>query len=177
MATSDTPDAIAAREKYVAAWNKTMVDIWREKIHKLGVIDTQHLYNSLIAITADHDDRFHSIELQQSFPEYGLWQDLGVGRELPHANSGRVDSRDPAYRREHGLDKPRKRGPGWGGGYTSGQPRQPRRWFSIKHYASVMALRDFYAESLGDEFVGLFALLDSRRQKRTTAYYRSRGWA
>jgi hypothetical protein len=62
--------------------------------------------------------------------EYGLWQDYGTGRETPRGNSGDI-----------GRDKVRQR----------------RRWFSRKYYASVMNLRDFFAENLGKEYQGILS--------------------
>lgn len=55
--------------------------------------------------------------------------------------------------------------------------RERRRWFSAKYYSSVMNLRDFMAESLGDEFVGIFANLDADEQRNNTEYYRRKGIA
>ena len=40
-----------------------------------------------------------------------------------------------------------------------------------------MNLRDFMAESLGDEFVGIFANLDADEQRNNTEYYRRKGIA
>ena len=82
--------------------------------------------------------------------EYGIWQDLGTGREVPIGNGGDI-----------GREKVRQRRP----------------WFSPKYYASVMNLRDFYAESLGYEFVGLFANLDSDDLRRQSGYYKKHGLA
>lgn len=169
--------AVISRQKFVEAWNKTMVDIWQERIQKLGIVNTGALYHSAIALKVRADGRFYDITLSQQFTEYGLWQDLGVGREVPHGNSGDVKSFDAAYREAHNLNVPRKRGPKWGGGYTSGNPREPRHWYSSAYYSSVMNLRDFMAESLGREFVGMFATLDAADQRANTGYYRSKGWA
>lgn len=43
------------------------------------------------------------------------------------------------------------------GGINRDRKRQPRRWCSRRYYASVMNLRDFMADSIGQEFVGLVA--------------------
>lgn len=141
-------DPIEARQKFVEAWNKTMIDIWQEKIYKYHIIDTGNLYASPKALSIKTDGRFYDITLSQTFLEYGIWQDLGTGREVPIGNGGDI-----------GRDKVRQRRP----------------WFSPKYYASVMNLRDFYAESLGYEFVGLFANLDSDDLRRHSNYYKSRG--
>lgn len=144
-------DPISERQKFVEAWNKTMVDIWSERIYVLDVIDTGSLWRSPLTLPIRADGRFYDISLSQSFLEYGLWQDLGVGREVPHGNSGDI-----------GHDKVRER----------------RRWFSVKYYSSVMNLRDFLAESLGDEFKSMFcAALDSDKVKNKTVFYKRKGYA
>lgn len=141
-------DPIDERKKFVEAWNKTMLDIWQERIFKLNVMDSGSLWRSPLELPVRTDGRFYDITLSQTFLEYGLWQDLGVGREVPIGNGGDI-----------GRDKKRVR----------------RRWFSTKYYASVMALRDFMAESLGQEFVGMFANLDADDMRRNTDYYRRKG--
>lgn len=141
-------DTIESRRKFVEAWNKTMIDIWQEKIFKYKIYDTGNLYRSPLALAIRADGRFYDITLSQTFIEYGIWQDLGTGREVPIGNPGDL-----------GHDKVRQRRP----------------WFSPKYYASVMNLRDFYAESLGQEFVGMFANLDSDDLRRSSEYYRRKG--
>lgn len=141
-------DKIEERRKFVEAWNKTMIDIWQEKIFKYKIYDTGNLYLSPLALAIRADGRFYDITLSQTFIEYGIWQDLGTGREVPIGNPGDL-----------GHEKVRQRRP----------------WFSPKYYASVMNLRDFYAESLGQEFVGMFADLDSDDLRRSSEYYRRKG--
>ena len=141
--------AVESRRKYIEAWNKTMLDIWQERIYRLGVIHTGALWRSPLSMPVRADGRFLDVSLSQTFLEYGLWQDLGVGREVPHGNSGDI-----------GREKKRQR----------------RRWFSTKYYASVMNLRDFMAESLGSEFTGMFANIDSDAQRRSTAFYSRKGY-
>ena len=113
------------RRKYVTAFNRTMVKIWREQIALLGVVDTGALYRSTLAVGMTADGKFTQITLSQSFRTYGLFQDYGTGRETPRGNSGDI-----------GHGKVRKR----------------RRWFSRKYFASVMNIQEFYADSLGKEF-------------------------
>ena len=141
--------AVESRRKYIEAWNKTMLDIWQERIYRLRVMHTGALWRSPLSMPVRADGRFLDVSLSQTFLEYGLWQDLGVGREVPHGNSGDI-----------GREKKRQR----------------RRWFSTKYYASVMNLRDFMAESLGSEFTGMFANIDSDAQRRSTAFYSRKGY-
>lgn len=148
--------SVEARRKFVEAWNKTMIDIWQERIYKLHVIDTRALWRSLLVLPVRADGRFYDITLSQKFLEYGLWQDLGVGRELKH---GKYEE-NKEYIDKHGRKRVR------------------RRWFSVKYYASVMKLRDFMAESLGDEFKSMFcAALDSDNARRNTDFYRRKGYS
>ncbi len=99
-----------------------MIKIWREQIVSLKVIDTGHLFSSVAAVSMTADGQFVSAELRQTFSEYGIYQDYGTGREVPRGNPGDI-----------GRDKVRRR----------------RRWFSRKHYASVMNIREFFADNLG----------------------------
>ncbi len=113
------------REKYVRAFNSTMVKIWREQIALLGVVDTGALYRSTVAVSMTADGKFTSISLSQKFNLYGLFVDYGTGSNTPRGNLGDI-------------------------GRANGRKR--KRWFSRKYYASVMNIQEFYADSLGKEF-------------------------
>ena len=78
------------REKYVMAFNDTMLKIWQEQITLLGVIDTHNLLRSPTALPVRTDGRFFEVGLSQAFLEYGLWQDYGTGRETPRGNTGDI---------------------------------------------------------------------------------------
>lgn len=121
-------EAFKERQKYVLAWNDTMLRIWRERITLLGVIDTGALLRTFGAWEVRADGRYFEFTLSQSFLEYGLWQDYGTGRETPRGNSGDIGR---------------------------AKVRQRRKWFSTKYYASVMNLRDFLADNVGREFCGI----------------------
>ena len=104
--------AIEARQKFVTAFNDTMIRIWKEKITLLDVIDTGRLLHSVpIVLAMRADGRFFEVSLTQSFLEYGLWQDYGTGRETPRGNPGDIGR---------------------------AKKRQRRKWFSTKYYASVL---------------------------------------
>ena len=96
------------REKFVTAFNDTMVKIWQEQITLLDVIDTGALLASPKAVAMRADGRFFEVSLSQAFFEYGLWQDYGTGRETPRGNSGDIGR---------------------------AKVRQRRKWFSRKYYA------------------------------------------
>ena len=119
-----------AREKFVLAFNDTMVKIWQEQITLLGVIDTGALLGSVVSLATKADGTFSHVSLSQAFLEYGLWQDYGVGGEVPRGNHGDI-----------GREK----------------VREARPWFSRKYYASVMNIRDFFADNMGQEFCGIIA--------------------
>lgn len=68
--------------------------------------------------------RVRTVFLAQRFNLYGVFVDAGTGSNTPRGNPGDI-----------GRDNPRRR----------------RRWFSRKHYASVMNLREFFAANLGRE--------------------------
>lgn len=132
--------ALEEREKYVLAFNDTMVKIWKEQIVLLGVMDTKQLLRSVITLGLSADGRYTSVELSQSFLEYGIWQDYGTGAETPRGNSG-------------DLGHARK--------------RQRRRWFSRKFYASFMNIKEFYEENLGKEFAGVLSNALDQKTFRT----------
>lgn len=120
--------SLAEREKFITAFNDTMIRIWKEKITLLDVIDTRRLLNSPISIETRADGKFSEVFLSQAFLEYGIWQDYGTGKEVPRGNSG---------------DLGRKK------------VRKERHWFSRKYYGSVMNLKEFMSDSLGKEFLGI----------------------
>lgn len=122
--------AFSEREKYVSAFNETMLKIWKEQMTLLDVIDTGALLASPKALPIRADGQFIELGLSQSFLEYGLWQNFGTGKETPRGNKG---------------DMGRKK------------VRQKKPWFSRKYFASVMNLRDFLADNLAKEFVGVVA--------------------
>ena len=142
-------DPIAVREKYLIGWNNTMIDIWKERIQLLGVMDTRSLLRSPFQLPIRADGRFYDVNLSQTFLEYGLWQDLGTGREVPIGNPG-------------DIERPKV--------------RERRRWFSVKYFSSVMRLRDFMAQSLGNEFrTMLLNMFDADNARHNTEYYRRKG--
>lgn len=144
MAKLTEEQALREREKYINAFNDTMVKIWKEQIILLGVIDTGRLLESPVGIRCDKDDKITTITLGQEFLEYGLWQDYGTGKEVARGNPGDI---------------------------VRDKVRQRRRWFSRKFYASFMNLKEFMADSLGREFLGIVSdALDSDKMRRNAGY-------
>ena len=137
---------IEERQKYVEAWNTTMTQIWQERIIKLGVFEAPrrkqragqpHLLDSLMYFPVKHDDTYMELALHFTFPEYGIFQDRGTGREKALGNTGDIGEVTKA-------GKARKL-------------REVRPWFSIKYYASIMNMKDFMALSLQEQFVGILS--------------------
>ena len=122
--------AFSEREKFVSAFNETMLKIWKEQMTLLDVIDTGVLLASPKALPLRADGQFIELGLSQSFLEYGLWQNFGTGKETPRGNKGDIGRK---------------------------KVRQKKPWFSRKYYASVMNLRDFLADNMAKEFVGVVA--------------------
>ena len=122
--------AFKEREKFVSAFNETMLKIWKEQMTLLDVIDTGALLASPKALPIRADGQFIELGLSQSFLEYGLWQNFGTGKETPRGNKGDIGRK---------------------------KVRQKKPWFSRKYYASVMNLRDFLADNMAKEFVGIVA--------------------
>lgn len=148
MDNSAKIDAVEARKKYIHAWNRLLLDIWHEKIYALKVIDTATLYRSLKILKEEADESVTTVSLAQGFMEYGLWQDFGTGREVPIGNPGDI-----------GRDKVRQRRP----------------WFSPKYFYSSMRIRDFFIDSLAEEFIGItLKNLDADYLRTNSDYYKSK---
>ena len=136
--------SIESRAKYVEAWNTTMTQIWQERILKLGVFESPrrryragepHLYDSLRYFPVNHDDKYIELSMHFSFPEYGIFQDRGTGREKYLGNPGDIGESTKAGRERKFRDR--------------------RPWFSVKWYASCMNIKEFMARSIGNQFVGI----------------------
>lgn len=129
------------RRRYVTAFNNTMIKIWRERIALLKVIDTGALYRSVLAVGLTADGKITQVTLSQRFNTYGIFQNYGTGREVPRGNLGDIGR---------------------------AKIRQRRKWFSTKYYASVMNLKEFFADNLGRDFCGIVANALNDRSFRTS---------
>lgn len=143
MNKNDPQTALEERRKYVSAFNATMLGIWKEQIVLLGVYDTGNLYRSVVDVAMNADGKFLNIRLAQRFALYGLFQDYGTGREVPVGNPGDI-----------GRDKVRKRRP----------------WFSRKYYASVMNIREFFADNAGKQAANVISNALTARVARRFLY-------
>lgn len=142
MANITEQDGVRQRQLFVEAFNDTQVKMWQEQITLLDIIDTRALLGSVAGIRCDHDGKVTMVSLEQSFLEYGLWQEYGTGKEVYRGNPGDI-----------GRDKMRERRP----------------WMGRKLYASVMKLKEMFADSMGREFCGIVADALSDEKMRAAA--------
>lgn len=133
---NDNDTRLKERQRYVKAFNDTMVQIWKEKIMLLGVRDTDSLLNSVVGVRMDADGKFLAVELEQAFNVYGIFVNYGVGKEVYRGNPGDI-----------GMDK----------------VREAKKWFSVKYYASMKNMEEFYANNVGKDLADTITNAISRQ--------------
>ena len=165
--------AMSELELFRKQWTQNMVKYWQERIDKLRINDSGALRSSITGML--HPGPITTIE--HSFLVYGKYISDGVGREFGRGytdsmgrtynssrggegtwNAGQLPFLLPggeAYREKHGLDKPKKVGPAWGGRVAGGHPREKRDWFFRKYYASRMVLNEIEAAAYGQAYQGM----------------------
>lgn len=133
-------------------WTQMMITIWREKILHLGVVDTMMLYNN---ISDEISSSQGETTIVHKFLEYGIFVEAGVGNGYRKGNGGNLEILDPYYRKAHGLDRPRKRGPRESTkDMTTGKPRTKQYWFSKKYLSSIMVLNEVERDLYGNAYMG-----------------------
>lgn len=163
------------REQYLREWTDNMVTYWQERINRLRAVDTGNLYSSIEAQLLLDGAK---TAIRHAFPAYGKYVDDGTGREFTSTgyvdslgryyasarggegtwNSGQLPFLLPGgeeYRAKHGLDKPKRVGPAWGGRVAGGHPREKKPWFFSKYYASRMVLNELEQKYFGNEYLGM----------------------
>jgi hypothetical protein len=151
MAENTAQQIEQQQREWIDAWSKKMIQIWQDKLSYWNIRRTGTLMGSFQE-AVNHNGL--SANILMRFLSYGIYQAYGTGREFSSkekGNHGDLRFLDPAYRREHRLDVPRKVGPAWGGYYTSGDPRKRRDWFNPKLFGSMMRLRETMARMIGEE--------------------------
>ena len=156
--------AMSELELFRKQWTQNMVLYWQERIDKLRINDTGALRSSIMGML--HNGPITTIE--HSFLVYGKYVSDGVGREFGSNwssrggegtwNAGQLPFLLPggeAYREKHGLDKPKKVGPAWGGRVAGGHPREKKDWFFRKYYSSRMVLNEMEAAAYGEAYQGM----------------------
>jgi len=118
-----TPNGTISNEETVRAWADITLKIWRAKITELKIHDTGRLYESLLnhlTISAGNDVS----KVEFTFKLYGIFVDMGVGREIPLGNSGDL-----------GFNPIRKR----------------KEWYSKIFYREIMKLKEILVEKYGKQ--------------------------
>lgn len=139
---------------------RMQLTIWRDRISRLDVVDTGRLRQSLTSDVSYDRDTIGS-EMLFTFIGYGLYQDRGTGRGYRRDNGGDLPFLGRSYRYLHRLDQPRKVGPAWGGGMTSGAPRKRRVWFSKSWWVTQQVVRERMVKLFGEMYRGQFSVLES----------------
>jgi hypothetical protein len=102
----------------IAAWADIVIEKFHAKITELKVYDKGNLDHSLMQeLLVNSGVDIDKIEF--SFKLYGVFVDMGVGKELSKGNSGDIGSKPT---------------------------RQPKEWFSKKYFGQVMRLKELLME-------------------------------
>lgn len=119
-------------ELTLAAWADITLKIWKERIAELKVYDSGELLNSLLQ-TLVYNAGANEGKVEFSFKLYGIFVDMGVGREVFKGNDGDL-----------GFTPIRKR----------------KEWYSRVFYREVMRLREIIAEKFSEHIANtiIFAL-------------------
>ena len=132
----------AELQTYSKAWYDKMVEIWRDRIDAMNILDTGALRGSVAGKGFAIDEMGGQMAFQ--FLQYGIFVDLGTGKGYKRGNGGELEFLGNDYRKQHNLGKARKKRP----------------WFSTSWYVSTQVIRDVYARFVGDQFVGIMDNLE-----------------
>ena len=147
MAELKEDKAYKERYKYVTSFYLTMLNIWREQVTLLGVMDTRALLFSIRESHFEATGDFKTASYEWLFNEYGLWQNYGTGREVYRGNPGDIGR---------------------------AKVREARPWMSKKYYSSLMNIKEFMADNIGKEFLGIFSeALDYDKLRRNSNFYKT----
>ena len=129
-------------QTYSKAWYDKMVEIWRDRIDAMNILDTGALRGSVAGKGFAIDEMGGQMAFQ--FLQYGIFVDLGTGKGYKRGNGGELEFLGKDYRKQHNLGKARKKRP----------------WFSTSWYVSTKVIRDVYARLVGEKFAGIMDNLD-----------------
>lgn len=138
MAQNNTADL----KTYSKAWYDKMVEIWRDRIDAMNILDTGALRGSVAGNGFAMDEMGGQMSFK--FLQYGIYVDLGTGKGYKRGNGGDLEFLGKDYRKQHNLGKARKKRP----------------WFSTSWYVSNKVIRDVYARLVGEKFVGIMDNLE-----------------
>ena len=121
---------ITDKEVTVRAWAEIVLNMWRDRLVMLKAWDSGELYHSLentlfSAAGGDVD------KIEFAFKLYGIFVDMGVGREFSQGNPGDL-------------------------GFAPARER--KRWYSGIFYREVMRLREILIEKYGDDYASQVVL-------------------
>lgn len=107
----------------IRAWAEITLNIWRDRITELKIYESGELMRSLENTL--YTSAGNSVEkVEFAFKLYGIFVDMGVGREISKGNGGDL-----------GFTPVRKR----------------KEWYSRVFYREVMRLKEILAEKYGQE--------------------------
>lgn len=129
-------------QTYSKAWYDKMVEIWRDRIDAMNILDTGALRGSVAGKGFAIDELGGQMAFQ--FLQYGIFVDLGTGKGYKRGNGGDLEFLGKDYRKQHNLGKARKKRP----------------WFSTSWYVSTKVIRDVYARFVGEQFAGIMDNLE-----------------
>lgn len=128
----------ASIPQYSRAWYEKMVEIWKDRLAMMRAVDTGALRQSVSGRSFSVGDTGGTMSFH--FLLYGIYVDAGTGKGYKRGNPGDLEFLGKAYRKAHGL----------------GRPRQKRPWFSPSWNISQRVLADHTAAIVGDKFIGIF---------------------
>lgn len=140
----------------LTAWADIVLDIWKDRMIKHHIRMTGALWESLQNHVHYHAGGDQN-KIDFFFNLYGLYVDMGVGRELPAGNTGSMLTKQGVPTR-----------------------RKPKPWYSRVFYAQVKRLSEILAEKYGQEAANQIVgfMTDNQHQyikdKRTADRGRSR---
>lgn len=121
----------------VEAWANIVVEKWHDQVQLMDIHDTDQLYDSLNKTMVDAGNDGEKIEFLVLL--YGIFVDMGVGREISKGNSGDL-------------------------GYTPDRVAKP--WYSSVFFKQVYILGKLLKERYGRETANLvFAMLNVGDQR------------
>lgn len=129
-------------QTYSKAWYDKMVEIWRDRIDAMNILDTGALRGSVAGKGFAIDEL--GVQMAFQFLQYGIFVDLGTGKGYKRGNGGDLEFLGKDYRKQHNLGKARKKRP----------------WFSTSWYVSTKVIRDVYARFVGEQFAGIMDNLE-----------------
>lgn len=133
----DPKELIKQRKDFADKFDDTLIRMWKEKIkvsRKTRSFRSGTLYRSVYAPLASVDIKATKMSWKFSYRHYGVFVERGTGRGVFRGNNGDI-----------GRDNKRRKRP----------------WMNPKYYLSVCNLRDFLADSLGQEAVQVVSSVSS----------------